>query len=165
MRSVILALLAPAAIAMTASASAAVPASRARIIESSPVTIDVAYRYARGGGVYAHRGVYARGGGYYGRRGAYASQRRLRTRRRILRPRRRVCAAEAFTRGAADTYGRGGAYASRGRDDGSTNRRFSKALRASFIVLIIYSPHEHKGVFGMKTPLLFHPSPRLLHIA
>jgi len=48
MRSGILALLAPAAIAITASASAAVPASRASIIESSPVTIDVAYRYARG---------------------------------------------------------------------------------------------------------------------
>lgn len=74
MRSVILALLAPAAIAITASASAAVPVSRASIIESSPVTTDVAYRYARGGGVYARRGVYARGGGYYGHRGVYASR-------------------------------------------------------------------------------------------
>ena len=43
MRSVLVALLTPAAIAITASAAAAVPVSRASIIESSPVTIDVAY--------------------------------------------------------------------------------------------------------------------------
>ena len=80
MRSVILALLAPAAIAITASASAAVPLSRASIIESSPVTIDVAYRYARGttvrgphGGVYHSRTVVGGRGGVYGG-GAYASR-------------------------------------------------------------------------------------------
>ena len=95
MRSIVLALLAPAAIALTTSASAAVPAPQSRIIQSGPVTIDVAYRYARRttvrgprggvyhsrtvagrgayGGAYAHRGVYARGGGYYGRGGVYAA--------------------------------------------------------------------------------------------
>ena len=45
----IFALLAPVAIAatLTASASAAVPALDARIIESSPVSVDVAYRASR----------------------------------------------------------------------------------------------------------------------
>ena len=99
MRSVILALLAPAAIAIMASASAAATTPQGRIIESGPVTINVAYRAVRrttvrgprggvyhgrtvvagrrgvyGGGVYASRGVYARGGGYYGHRGVYASR-------------------------------------------------------------------------------------------
>src|SRR5271166_4234998 len=95
MRSVVLAILAPAAIALTASASAAASAPQGRIPASNPVTLDVAYRYARGttvrgprggvyhsrtvvrggryGGVYARRGVYARGG-YYGRRGVYATR-------------------------------------------------------------------------------------------
>ena len=99
MRSIILALLAPAAIAatVTASASAAVPAPHARILKSSPVSVDVAYRSVRrttvrgprggvyhsrtvvggrrgvyGGGVYARRGVYASRGGYYGGRRVYA---------------------------------------------------------------------------------------------
>ena len=101
MRSIVLALLAPAAIAITTSASAAVPAPQSRIIQSSPVTIDVAYRSVRRttvrgprggvyhgrtvvagrgayGGAYARRGVYARGGGYYGRAWRLCGQRRLR---------------------------------------------------------------------------------------
>ena len=115
MRSIILAVLAPAAIAITASACAAAPAPHGRIIASNPLTLDVAYRAVRRttvrgprggvyhsrtvvagrggayrGGVYATRGVYARGGGYYGRGGVYASR-------------------SVYARG-----GRGGVYARRG---------------------------------------------------
>ena len=95
MRSIILAVLAPAAIAITVSAAAAAPAPHGRVLASDPVTLDIAYRYARGttvrgprggvyhsrtvagrgayGGAYARRGVYVRGGGY-GRGGVYASR-------------------------------------------------------------------------------------------
>ena len=98
MRSVILAILAPAAIAFTASASAAVIAPQAGVRESGPVTIDVAYRHVRAttvrgprggihhsrtvvagrrgmhGGMYGRRGVAVRGGGFYGHRRVYATR-------------------------------------------------------------------------------------------
>ena len=98
MRRVILALLAPAAIAtaVTASASAAVISPKSPIMKIGTAATNVAYAVRRtttvrgprggvyvrgggyyggryyGGGVYARRGVYARGG-YYGR-GVYASR-------------------------------------------------------------------------------------------
>ena len=112
MRSVILALLAPAAIALTASAaSATAPMLQAAISKSDPVTIDVAYRYARGttvrgprGGVYHGRtvvagrgGVY--GGGAYAHRGVYARVYAAAADTGLAASTR----AEAFTRAAADT--------------------------------------------------------------
>ena len=115
MRSVILAILAPAAIAFTASASAAVPAPQSGVRESAPVTIDVAYRHVRSttvrgprGGIHHSRTVVAgrrgiqaahvcpqrrrvRGGGIYGPRRVYATRGVAVRRGRIYRTSPRLC--------------------------------------------------------------------------
>jgi hypothetical protein len=137
MRSIILAVLAPAAIAITASACAAAPAPHGGIIASDPLTVDVAYRAVRRttvrgprggvyhsrtvvagrrgayrGGVYASRGVYARGGGYYRRGGVYAS-RGVYARGGGYYGRGSVYATRGVYARGGRYYGRGGAYATR----------------------------------------------------
>jgi hypothetical protein len=79
MRSVLFALLAPAAIAatLTASASATVLSPKGPVIDKSTAASDVAYRAVRRTTVRGPRGVYrsrtvVRGGRYYGARGVYA---------------------------------------------------------------------------------------------
>ncbi len=79
MRRVLFALLAPAAIAatLTASASPAVLSPKGPVIDKSTAATDVAYRGVRRTTVRGPRGVYrsrtvVRGGRYYGARGVYA---------------------------------------------------------------------------------------------
>ncbi len=99
MRSAILALLAPAAVALSISVSEAAPVIQVSKTEAGSALTVYVYRAVRGttvrgphGGVYhsrtavaghrgpyggayvARRGVYAHGGGHYGPHGAYASR-------------------------------------------------------------------------------------------
>jgi Ni/Co efflux regulator RcnB len=132
MQRVLFALLAPAAIAatLTASASAAVLSPKGPVIDKSTAATDVAYRavrrttvrgprgayhsrtVVRGGryygarGVYARRGVYVRGGRYYG--AGYYGPRYYGYYRPGVYASRGV-----YVRGGR-YYGRGGVYARRG---------------------------------------------------